>query len=79
MSRNIDGLWVGTFESKPQLGLRRVGDALELIKRQNSLHYSRVIHNLDRVWVNILPDAGGVAEGGTDGDLEVSGSKARAS
>jgi hypothetical protein len=56
-SRNIDGLWVGTFESEPQLGLRRVGDALELIKRYNSLHYSRVIHNLDRVWVNVLPDA----------------------
>ncbi len=56
-SRNIDGLWVGTFESKPQLGLRRVGDALELIKRHNSLHYSRVIHNLDRVWVHVLPRA----------------------
>ena len=57
-SRNVDGLWVGTMESQPQAGLRRVGDALELIKRYNSLHYSRVIHNLDRVRVNILPDAG---------------------
>ena len=56
-SRNIDGLWVGTTESKPHPGLRRVEDALRLIKHHNPLHYSRVIHNLDRVWVRLLPNA----------------------
>jgi hypothetical protein len=55
--RDIDGLWVGTTESKPQPGLRRVEDALQLIKRHDSLHYSRVIHNLERIWVHLLPNA----------------------
>jgi len=52
--REIDGLWVGTIEGKPQPGLRRVEDALQLIKHLSPLHYSRVIHNLERVWVRLL-------------------------
>jgi hypothetical protein len=52
--RDIDGLWVGTTEDKPQPGLRRVEDALQLIKHLSPLHYSRVIHNLERVWVRLL-------------------------
>ena len=55
--REIDGLWVGTTEAKPKPALRRVEDALQLIKRHDSLHYSRVIHNLTRVWVDLLPNA----------------------
>lgn len=54
---DIDGLWVGTTESKRHPGLRRVEDALQLIKRHDSLHYSRVTYNLERVWVSILPTA----------------------
>jgi hypothetical protein len=55
---DVDGLWVGSFESnKPRVGLRRVEDALQLIKHHDSLHYARVIHNLERVWVNLLPYA----------------------
>jgi hypothetical protein len=54
---DIDGLWVGTTESKPHPGLRRVEDALQIIKRHDSLHYSRAIHNLERVWVRLLPTA----------------------
>src|SRR6266567_5446165 len=54
---DIDGLWVGTTEGKPYPGLRRVEDALQLIKRHDSLHYSRAIHNLARVWVRLLPTA----------------------
>lgn len=54
-SRYIDGLWVGTWESAPQPGLRRVEDALCLIKRHGPLHYSRVIQSLERVWVSLLP------------------------
>jgi hypothetical protein len=53
----IDGLWVGTTEDKPRPGLRRVEDALRLIKHHSPLHYSRVIHNLERVWVRLLPTA----------------------
>jgi len=37
--------------------LRRVEDALRLIKRYSPLHYSRVIRHLERVWVCILLDA----------------------
>jgi hypothetical protein len=57
-SREVDGLWVGSFESRESSpGLRRVEDALQLIKHYDLLHYSRVIHNLERVWVNLLPYA----------------------
>jgi hypothetical protein len=56
-SRTVDGLWVGSMESKPQPGLRRVEDALQLIKAHDALHYSRVIHNLERIFVNLVPDA----------------------
>jgi hypothetical protein len=53
--RNIDGLWVGTMEDKPRPGLRRVEEALQLIKSHDTLHYSRVINNLERIWVRLLP------------------------
>ena len=53
--RNIDGLWIGTMEDKPRPGLRRVEEALQLIKSHHSLHYSRVINNLERIWVRLLP------------------------
>src|SRR5258705_2743988 len=52
--KEIDGLWVGSIEDKPQPGLRRVEDALQLIKHHSPLHYSRVTHNLERVWVRLL-------------------------
>lgn len=54
-ARNVDGLWVGTMEDKPHSGLRRIEEALQLIKNHNSLHYSRVINNLERIWVRLLP------------------------
>lgn len=53
----IDGLWVGTTESKPYPALRRVEEALQLIKRHDTLRYSRIIRNLDRIWVHLLPSA----------------------
>jgi hypothetical protein len=43
------------MESEPHPGLRRVEDALRLIKHRDSLHYSRVIQNLERVWVHLVP------------------------
>jgi hypothetical protein len=58
-SRDVDGLWVGSMESKPWPGLRRVEDALGLIKRHDPLSYSRIRRNLKRIWVDILPDAVG--------------------
>ncbi len=38
-------------------GLRRVEDALALIKRHDPLSYSRILRNLKRIWVTILPGA----------------------
>jgi hypothetical protein len=57
-SRNIDGLWIGTLrgaEAAPIL--RRVEEALALIKRYDPLQYARVVRDLERVWVNLRPDA----------------------
>ncbi|MBR1238139.1 hypothetical protein [Bradyrhizobium sp. AUGA SZCCT0182] len=54
-SRNVDGLWVGSWESEPHPGLRRVEEALRLIKERDPLHYSRVTSNLERIWVRLLP------------------------
>jgi hypothetical protein len=56
-SRDFDGLWVGTREAEPHPALRRVEDALRLIKDHDTLHYSRVIRNLERVWVHLHPSA----------------------
>jgi hypothetical protein len=56
-SRGVDGLWVGSMECKPQPGLRRVEDALRLIKDHDPLHYSRIISHLERIWVDLLPHA----------------------
>ena len=56
-SREIDGLWVGTWEAEPHPALRRVEEALRLIKRHDTLHYSRVTRNLERIWVGVIPSA----------------------
>jgi hypothetical protein len=56
-SRTIDRLWIGTTESKPYPALRRVEEALQLIKRRDTLNYSRITRNLDRIWVHLLPSA----------------------
>jgi hypothetical protein len=56
-SLKIDGLWVGTMESKPRPALRRVEEALQLIKRYDMLNYSRITRNLDRIWVHLIPSA----------------------
>jgi hypothetical protein len=56
-SRVVDGLWVGTWEAEPHPALRRVEEALQLIKGHDALHYSRIMRNLDRVWVQLHPSA----------------------
>jgi hypothetical protein len=55
ISREIDGLWVGTMESKPLPALCRVEEALQLIKRHDMFSYSRVTRDLDRIWVKPIP------------------------
>jgi hypothetical protein len=38
--------------------LRRAEDALALIKRYSPLHYARVVRQLARLWVHVLPKPG---------------------
>ncbi len=53
----VDGVWVGSIQDPPQPGLRRVEDALRLIKDHSPLHYQRVKNSLERIWVQLLPYA----------------------
>jgi hypothetical protein len=53
-SRYVDGLWIGTLESEPEPILRRIEEALSLIKRYDRLRYDRLIRDLERVWVLVL-------------------------
>ena len=53
-SRYVDGLWIGTWESEPEPILRRLEEALSLIKRYDRLRYDRLTRDLKRVWVLVL-------------------------
>jgi hypothetical protein len=57
--KTVDGLWLGTEIGEGQPSLSRVEDALRLIKQHNSLHYSRVVQHLKRVWVRLIPHGDG--------------------
>ena len=46
----FDGLWIGTFD-KPELALRRLREALQLIKTRDPLRYARLTRDLKRIWV----------------------------
>jgi hypothetical protein len=58
-ARDVNGLWIGAFTSRDEAALQRVEDALQLMKQQSPLHYSRVVRSLDRIWVNLTPGARG--------------------
>jgi hypothetical protein len=58
-AHDVDGLWVGAFTNRDEAPLQRVKDALQLMKQQSPLHYSRIVRNLDRIWVNLTPAARG--------------------
>ena len=51
--RRVDGLWIGGMEKRPVLD--RVEEALCLIKRYDRIRYNRLIRDLERVWVRVLP------------------------
>jgi hypothetical protein len=54
-SRYVDGLWIGTWEDEPEPILRRIEDALALIKRYDRVRYDRLIRDLQRIWVLVIP------------------------
>jgi hypothetical protein len=59
----VDGLWVGSSENKPEPVLRRVEEALDLIKTYDRVRYARLTRDLERVWVRLLPDGLGSFNG----------------
>jgi hypothetical protein len=57
-SRRVDGMWVGTyFQTNAEQVMRRVEEALRLIKTYDQRRYNRLISDLDRVWVRLVPGA----------------------
>jgi hypothetical protein len=55
VSRVVDGLWIGTIDVNDELILRRVEEALGLIKAYDKRRYNRLLNDLERVWVRLLP------------------------
>ena len=56
VGRVVDGLWIGTIDVNDEPVLRRVEEALALIKAYDKRRYDRLIKDLERVWVRMLPD-----------------------
>jgi hypothetical protein len=57
-ARHVDGIWIGSWRTPEDL--TRVELALLLVKQHSPLHYSRIISDLERIWIFLLPD--GLAE-----------------
>jgi len=60
--RYLDGLWIGTWETEAEPILRRIEEALLLIKRYDRIRYDRLLRDLQRVWVLLLPSSIGSFE-----------------
>jgi hypothetical protein len=52
--RQVDGIWIGTGFAPEHLS--RVERALLLVKQHSPLQYSRIIRDLERIWIVLLPD-----------------------
>ena len=52
----VDGLWVGVFSGEDNSEiLRRVSEALRIIKAHDLYRYKRVLREIERLWVHDLP------------------------
>ena len=63
-SRYLDGLWIGTWETEAEPILQRIEQALQLIKRNDHIRYDRLLRDLQRVWVLLLPSSIAIFEYG---------------
>ena len=54
-SRDFDGLWIGTIESDAEAILRRVEEALAMIRLHDPRRYDRLRRDVSRIWVRLLP------------------------
>jgi hypothetical protein len=50
----IDGLWVGSVERDSVL-FQRISEALALIKTRDRRRYSRLLRDLKKIWIRLLP------------------------
>ncbi len=57
--RYVDGLWIGTWDDKPDPILGRIEEALVLIKRYDRVRYDHILRDLRRIWVILLPSSVG--------------------
>jgi hypothetical protein len=56
--RRIDGLWVGCFfVERFSDAFARIEESLRLIKQYDPLRYDRLLRDVARVWVTLLPGA----------------------
>jgi hypothetical protein len=53
MARRVDGIWIGSFRRNKD-DLERVEGALLLVKQHSPLHYSRIVNELERIWVSVV-------------------------
>jgi hypothetical protein len=56
--RHVDGIWIGSYRTPDDL--TRVEHALLLVRQHSPVHYSRIIRELKRIWIFLLPS--GLAE-----------------
>jgi hypothetical protein len=56
LSKQLDGLWIGVSADDAERILWRVEAALCLTKTHDQLRYNRLVRDLERVWVRLLPD-----------------------
>jgi hypothetical protein len=57
--RRIDGLWIGGVGEKSSPASHRVEGALGLIKTYDRIKYDRLLRDLDRIFIRVLPDSYG--------------------
>lgn len=55
VSRQFDGVWIGTWRGT-QDDLLRIESALLLVKQHSPLDYARIIRGLDRIWIYLVLD-----------------------
>ena len=56
VSKQIDGLWVGCYDKRLSAQVFcRMEEGLRLIKQYDPIRYRRLIRDLDRIWITLLP------------------------
>src|SRR5262245_12890125 len=55
VSKVSDGLWIGTLDTNAEPVLCRVEAALGLIKTYDKRRHDRLLNDVERVWVRLLP------------------------